>query len=866
MKIIIYQNREVYKEESKIGNDSENKVETLEFEFPEEYRDFTKYIEFQIKGEKYVDLIEDNKYVITREVAKYGKIKTQVVLKKNTENDVMIFKSNVFELSVSKSINATESIIHEVGIDLIEKIVTKNSEQDVRLDTLEADNTANKENISILQNDNTTNKFNIKSLQDDNEANKTDIEGIKQEQATQNTNIQELQTDNTSNKAKIESLEIKNTEQDTNIQKNTNEIKTINEKNKSQDTEITNIKSEQVTQNTNIQNNTEDIAAINKKDTAQDKLIEQLQTKVVNLEAENVSLKNQIPSGEATGNPIHLSDSSDMKCEIVPIGESKEKLYLPEEYTQLEYIESSGTQYIDTGFKPNQNSGVETLVETYDTNVLYNNPFGARNENQEQFFVGIQTSPDGNNKNSTWFLRYETQYYISEFGIKYGQNHIILNKNIYTINGDSYTFNSTIFQSSNNMYLFACNNNGKTNNRGMRGKMYYFKLYDNDVLIRNMIPCIRKSDNVVGMYDTVNNLFYENSGTGNFIAGPELTKSPDYPSEIVTVGQNGSVEIEVCNKNLFDKNNINKLVGYVDGNGNFNTDKSNTRTLYISCMANTDYVVSRVAGQFFRIASFSEEIKNTVHMINGITNKPTASKLSINTGDNAKYLAVTYYNSTNDTLTEQEILNSIQIELGSEATDYIPHESYTKVLPIQQEMCKIGDYEDTFVKVDGKWYEQHNIKKLVLDGTESWSKSSRTDINRYVLNQNIGTILNAQTIDIICSHFKAITPSQSDAGNIGIAKYNNTGFLINIDVNDINFSTLEEFKTWLSNNNVTVYYVLATPELLECTEEQSAILNSFYTYKGITNISVDGIATLKVNYKKDLETIINNLSATSVAE
>ena len=50
MKIVIYQNREVYKEESKIGNDSENKVETLEFEFPEEYEDFTKYIEFQIRG------------------------------------------------------------------------------------------------------------------------------------------------------------------------------------------------------------------------------------------------------------------------------------------------------------------------------------------------------------------------------------------------------------------------------------------------------------------------------------------------------------------------------------------------------------------------------------------------------------------------------------------------------------------------------------------------------------------------------------------------------------------------------------------------------------------------------------------------
>lgn len=153
MKIIIYQNREVYKEESKIGNDSENKVETLEFEFPKEYEDFKKYIEFQIKGEKYVDLIEDNKYVITREVAKYGKIKTQVVLKKNTENDVMIFKSDVFTLTVSNSINATENLIYTGGVDLIKKIVTKNNEQDFRLDALEADNTTNKENISNLQNE-----------------------------------------------------------------------------------------------------------------------------------------------------------------------------------------------------------------------------------------------------------------------------------------------------------------------------------------------------------------------------------------------------------------------------------------------------------------------------------------------------------------------------------------------------------------------------------------------------------------------------------------------------------------------------------------------------------------------------------------
>lgn len=196
MKIVIYQNREVYKEESKIGNDSENKVETLEFEFPEEYEDFTKYIEFQIRGEKYVDLIKDNKYVITKEVAKQGKIKTQLVLKKNIENDTLIFKSNVFELNVSKSINATENLINQTSPDLIEKIVNENNQQNTKLDTLELDNA--------------TNKAKLQSIETKNESQDQLIE-------------QAL--------ASISNIEKKNTEQDENITNNTESIEELKAEN-----------------------------------------------------------------------------------------------------------------------------------------------------------------------------------------------------------------------------------------------------------------------------------------------------------------------------------------------------------------------------------------------------------------------------------------------------------------------------------------------------------------------------------------------------------------------------------------------------------------------------------------------------------
>ena len=49
--------------------------------------------------------------------------------------------------------------------------------------------------------------------------------------------------------------------------------------------------------------------------------------------------------------------------------------------------------------------------------------------------------------------------------------------------------------------------------------MYNLKITDGTNVIKNFVPCYRKSDNVAGLYDLVNNVFYTNQGTGNFIVG-----------------------------------------------------------------------------------------------------------------------------------------------------------------------------------------------------------------------------------------------------------------------------------------------------------------------------------------------------------
>ena len=64
---------------------------------------------------------------------------------------------------------------------------------------------------------------------------------------------------------------------------------------------------------------------------------------------------------------------------------------------------------------------------------------------------------------------------------------------------------------------------GETQNRNQKFRIYACKIYDeNGVKIREFIPCYRKSDSVIGMYDTINQTFYTNAGTGAFTKGSDI--------------------------------------------------------------------------------------------------------------------------------------------------------------------------------------------------------------------------------------------------------------------------------------------------------------------------------------------------------
>ena len=190
---------------------------------------------------------------------------------------------------------------------------------------------------------------------------------------------------------------------------------------------------------------------------------------------------------------------------------------LPSGYTELEYIQSSGSQYINTGFKPNQDTKISITVDF---------PLSGT-----AWLYGGRTSAGSN---SLGFLceggnhyRFDYASSINELATKpTGKFTIDSDKNKCYINGElAFTAPYKTFASPVNMYIFNNNNNGSLSG-GSSAKLYNCSIYDNGVLIRSFIPC-KNASGTVGLYDSVNNQFYKNAGSGTFISGPEIPSIED---------------------------------------------------------------------------------------------------------------------------------------------------------------------------------------------------------------------------------------------------------------------------------------------------------------------------------------------------
>lgn len=180
---------------------------------------------------------------------------------------------------------------------------------------------------------------------------------------------------------------------------------------------------------------------------------------------------------------------------------------LPSGFTKLAYIQSSGTQYIDTGFAPNQDTRVVVEMQLTDS-ALEQTPFLARKASQEKSF-GIFLRSSG------WAVDYGTLRLNFSSKITATERlSLDFDKTKVTMNGETLTFSAQEFLAPVNLFLFVRNTNGTLNNYAI-AKLYFCRIYDNDTLVRDFVPCINASGKI-GLFDMVNRQFYGNAGTGVF--------------------------------------------------------------------------------------------------------------------------------------------------------------------------------------------------------------------------------------------------------------------------------------------------------------------------------------------------------------
>ena len=225
---------------------------------------------------------------------------------------------------------------------------------------------------------------------------------------------------------------------------------------------------------------------------------------------------------------------------------------LPAEYQEVEYIESTGTQYINTGVNI---ATTDNITLTLEPRVSVGDKvfWGAYNSDSECCEVAMFS---------------QSTYNKFRFNLQLPDT---LTNNPAVVYGDKYTF---VFDNgkwkyqdvyygvtqADNLtapaYIFARNRIDQHSvDKYAQMRLYSCQIERGGSLIRNFVPCYRKSDNVIGLYDLVNNAFYTNAGTGTFLKGADI---------------DGAITIERVKAHLINTSNggsINKVKAYLLSGG-----------------------------------------------------------------------------------------------------------------------------------------------------------------------------------------------------------------------------------------------------------------------------------------------------------
>ena len=296
-------------------------------------------------------------------------------------------------------------------------------------------------------------------------------------------------------------------------------------------------------------------------------------------------------------------------------------------------------------------------------------------------------------------------------------------------------------------------------------------------------------------------------------------------------------------ENLFDKSNIE--TGKYYKTSAIDTS-SNWAISQVKVQPNTNYYLSgnNYNNNTAKIVLLDSS-KNILSSVGGYYNTHL-----ITTSSTTAYigLSISMYEGVDD-------LNTIQLEKGSKAN------SYSEYGKPYIELNKISTYQDYIYKDNDIWYLHKEIGKVVLNGSETWTKNQIDTSGKYYFRYTPSG-LGQQTTNGKLLFSNYFTPTNTWKQTI-VGMWFDTNLIIKTQGSLDNTESVDDFKTWLSTHNTTIYYVLDTPTDTEITDTtllgQLNRLMTLPLYKNMTHITLtpnDLQPTMKIEYYRD--TSLNN--------
>lgn len=339
------------------------------------------------------------------------------------------------------------------------------------------------------------------------------------------------------------------------------------------------------------------------------------------------------------------------------------------------------------------------------------------------------------------------------------------------------------------------------------------------------------------------------------------TPTPSAPIDIVTAGSDGSIKLTKCGKNLFDitakTQTLNGVTFSVNADKTITVNGTATAKTYFEvgilyCDNTEDYIFSGCPSGG-SASSYSLIIQQRKGSTNTMTQYEIGTGANNASGHNTDNFRLLICIASGTTVSNLVFKPMVRLYSETDST-YEPYTGTTINFSTPNGLASVGDVCDTLeLRADGTGELTKRLKALILNGSEIWYSGASPNVYTMTLtdvfNTNVG----------VCSHFDfaSVPPtSENRKGKCYIQKTANGTCYFYVGYDD-GAGGVDNFKTWLGSNPITLICELATPIVTELSAEEVSAFLALTSNKGITNVFTDDIAEVGIEYVADAKLYID---------